>query len=152
MPTEKFIKNILLIDDDPDELMLFNIAIQEIDPSIQVSYISNKDQLPKEDNCKIPDLLFLDINMPDWDGFTWLQKIRNKGVQVPIVMFSTSSNPEKINKAYTNGADLYLSKPMTFGSFVNSLQEVLQLNWSKPEEVTNQHYINGRFRAFASKN
>ena len=147
------IKKVLLVDDDEDELFFFQNALKEVDPTIEVNFLSHPDQLPKDGKCIVPDLLFLDINMPSWDGFKWLEKIRNKHVDVPVVMYSTSKNKTNINKAYTSGANLYMTKPDRQELLISSLRNILQFNWSHPEAIKQQFFKDGRYEAFVpSKN
>jgi len=144
------IRKVLLIDDDQDDFAFFEEAIKQIDPSIEVAYISGVQDLPKEGPCNIPDVLFLDINMPDKDGFEWLKDIREKGYDFPIVMYSTASNPSFVKKAYTEGATVYFPKPESFKTLMESLRQLFQFNWQNAREIHQRFCGNGHYRTFSA--
>ena len=129
LPEEYNIKKILLIDDDADELLILQAALSEVDPSLRVSYLNNLSAKVERLLLDPPDIVFLDINMPKEDGFTWLKKLRNAGYTFPIVIYSTTRNPEKIAVAYQLGANLFLTKPNDFMESIKTFKSVLQLNW-----------------------
>ena len=135
MPAKKFPANILLIDDDEDEYFIFEDIIRHLDSSIELNYLSGPNQVHAGDEFPVPDILFLDINMPTWSGFDWLQWIRDKGHKFPVIMYSTSRNPDVVRRAYGAGAHLYLNKPMDFQELVSSVTYILQLDWTKPAVV-----------------
>lgn len=142
------IKKVLLIDDDTDDFMFFEDALKKVDPTINVSHISSVKEIPEEVNYAVPDLLFLDINMPDRDGFEWLRCIREKGFQFPVIMYSTASNPAYVEKAYKEGANVYFPKPDSINTLEKSLNRLLGLNWSEPEKVTEHFSQNGNYKVF----
>ena len=129
LPEEYNIKKILLIDDDADELLILQAALLEVDPSLRVSYLNNLSAKVERLLLDPPDIVFLDINMPKEDGFTWLKKLRNAGYTFPIVIYSTTRNPEKIAVAYQLGANLFLTKPNDFMESIKTFKSVLQLKW-----------------------
>jgi len=130
------IKKILLIDDDEDEFYLMKDTLTQIDKTIHFSSIQSPEEVAKGGNCPVPDLLFLDINMPVRDGFEWLRLIRLKHPALPVVMYSTGNNTTIVEKAYAAGATLYFAKPHDLTQFKQDLQALLQLDWSRPEAVT----------------
>ena len=143
------IRTVLLIDDDVDDFLLFQDAVAQVDPTIEVSHLSGVKDLPAEGACTVPDLLFLDINMPDRNGFEWLQAIREKGCAVPIVMYSTASNPAYVQKAYAEGATVYFPKPESYHTLKKSLEQLLSLDWREPCSVTEHLCRDGQYRVFS---
>lgn len=108
---------ILLAEDDDDDSFLFREALHEIDSTHKVEVAGDGEMLfSMLSDMPLPDIIFLDLNMPKKDGMTTLKEIRNKQElsSVPIVIFSTSSDKQYIITAYKYGADLYISKPDTF--------------------------------------
>jgi CheY-like chemotaxis protein len=81
----------------------------------------------------IPDLLFLDLNMPGRNGKECLREIRlfNHLRQMPVIIFSTSVNHRDVEDAFLLGADLYLQKPSGYTLMVQQLEKVLNINWSQ---------------------
>ncbi|SHM06193.1 response regulator [Flavobacterium saccharophilum] len=128
-------RTIFMADDDEDDRMLFLDAILELNLSVVVE--SAVDGLQLLDMLsqavqQLPEIIFLDINMPGKNGFECLEEIRSaKGdlQGVKVVMLSTSSNPENIELCYELGADLYAVKPSTFADLKKLLLKVFQLDW-----------------------
>jgi len=147
MDDTKRIKNVLLIDDDIDDYIIFEEAVKTVDMSIAVSHISSMAQVRKE-NCNIPDMVFLDINMPDKNGFEWLAFIREKEASLPVIMYSTASNSSYVEKAYTEGAHLYFPKPDSLKRLRNSLLTLFSLDWANPQKITSEFCKNGRYKVF----
>ena len=147
MLSKTFPANILLIDDDEDEYFIFADIIKNLGHNIELSYLSGPGQILPGDEFPTPDILFLDINMPTWSGFDWLQWIREKGHQFPVIMYSTSRNPEVVRRAYGAGAHLYLNKPMDFHELVSSVSYILQLDWSRPASIRSLHIENDDYPA-----
>jgi len=59
------------------------------------------------------DLIILDVMMPGMDGFTTLTKIRECGVNTPVVMLTAKSLDDDVMRGYSVGADFYLVKPVS---------------------------------------
>lgn len=145
----KDVRSILIIDDDMDDYDLVVEAVREIDPDIAVSYISSCDEIVKH-RRNTYDLVLLDINMPQHDGFYWLKSIRSKGyTDLPVVMFTNSLSPKHIARAYEEGANLYFSKPDSFPGLVKGLHEVLRMDWSDPDSITEQFRLKGDYTTTA---
>jgi CheY-like chemotaxis protein len=75
-----------------------------------------------------PDLLLLDINMPEVSGLDLLEFVRRRPEwrQVPIVMLSTEAADVTVDKALAMGADGYVTKPVTIEELERALQSALQ--------------------------
>jgi DNA-binding NtrC family response regulator len=143
------IRKVLLIDDDPDDFSIFEDAVRSLERDIEVQYIAAWKDLPAPGNCDIPDLLFLDINMPDKNGFEWLKAIREAGYSLPVVMYSTASNPDFVQRAYREGAHIYLQKPDNFRILQHSLKYIFHLDWTMPDKVKEYFFRNGRYEVFS---
>jgi len=131
----------MVIDDDEDDFFFLRDAIQKLYPEIDVKHVSNCSEALQYDGA-FPDLVFLDLNMPEYDGFYWLNGIREKfDKELPVIVFTTSSNTQHISKAYKDGANLYFTKPNTFSTLVKGVQKILEMNWQYPSQVT-KHFFN----------
>jgi CheY-like chemotaxis protein len=124
-------QKVLLIDDDADDRALFCEAIEEIDPKINCNTATDgRKALSKLNNREIelPDIIFLDINMPGITGWECLVKLKEHEAykNIPVIMYSTSSNDADINKANRLGALCFFSKPSNFKSLKASLEIVIQ--------------------------
>jgi DNA-binding response OmpR family regulator len=142
------VNSILIIDDDRDDYELVLEAVKKINPSISVYYISGWDEAAKFQNQKF-DLVLLDINMPQHDGFTWLKSLREKCfADLPIIMYTNSLSPVHISKAYEQGANLYFSKPESFSKLQRALQKLISMDWSSPFLITEKYRVQGQYKTF----
>ena len=120
--------NILLVDDDKDDCFFFKDALNDI--SIPVNFDSvDGEGLKKylsKNIRKIPDILFLDLNMPSKNGFECLSDLKsNKKIQhIPVIIYSTSFHETVADELYKNGAHYYLRKS-DLGDLKKILFEVL---------------------------
>ena len=132
---------ILLADDDLDDCLFFEEALQAMPVSTKLTAVHNGEQLMallENEAKKIPDILFLDLNMPRKNGFECLTEIKkNKKLKdFPVVIFSTSIEEEVVNLLYNNGAHFFIRKPAEFASFKKIILYTLTLimleNISRP--------------------
>lgn len=125
---------ILLADDDDDDREFFVDALQEVDPSVIITQAEDGVQLMdilRTISNPIPEILFLDINMPGKGGFEILDEIRKyKGSikDMTIIILSTSNDSQDIKKALELGANFYAVKPNRFDILKSFLAEVLQID------------------------
>jgi len=120
---------ILLIDDDQDDRDLFIDAATLISDEIEITTLESGVSLVTDLNnevVKIPDLIFLDINIPEMDGWTCLSLLKEneKYAFIPVIMYSTSHHKEDIKRAKEAGALTYLSKPYDFKELTKALEEI----------------------------
>jgi CheY-like chemotaxis protein len=127
--------HILLAEDDDDDSMLFKEVLNEL--SVNANFIRVKDgeelmHLLHRPENKLPDILFLDINMPRKNGFECLLEIKktDKLKNLPVIVLSTSSGKELVSKMYDAGASLYVCKPNQFAHFKNIIQTIMSTKWS----------------------
>ena len=114
--------NILLADDDTDDCIFFKEAVEELLLSTQLTAVNDGEQLMKlltNETNELPDVLFLDLNMPRKNGFECLSEIKGnqKFRQLPVIIFSTSFEQEVVNLLYKNGAQYFIRKPSEFSQF-----------------------------------
>src|SRR4051794_15823414 len=110
-------KNLVIADDDPDDIELFEDAVVDTCPDLNLTVATDGIKLIKilEDMPK-PDVILLDLNMPTKSGKECLEEIRAKEEfkDVPIVILSTSSQKADIVYCLKNGANNYLVKPNSY--------------------------------------
>jgi CheY-like chemotaxis protein len=77
----------------------------------------------------VPDILFLDINMPVKNGIECLQLIRkeSKYDKIPILIYSTSVNKVDIDKAYQNGANYFIVKPNAIDDITSIIKKLISM-------------------------
>lgn len=108
--------NILLADDDTDDCNFFKQALNELSLSTHLTTVHDGVQLMNylsENSEQLPNILFLDINMPQKNGLECLSEMKQnaKLKDLPVVMFSTSNSWDTINTLFKTGADVYIHKP-----------------------------------------
>src|SRR3954466_1819011 len=124
--------NILLADDDKDDCLLFKEAINELPVTSKIKIVYNGDHLMRhllKDTELLPDVLFLDLNMPRKNGFECLEEIRQdkKFEHLPVIIFSTSYNREIVDLLQRQGAQHYIRKPNEFCKLRNVIHQALLL-------------------------
>jgi CheY-like chemotaxis protein len=109
-------KYVMVIDDDVDDRTIFCTMLRSVNKDIIC--VKAKDgrealEFLEKEGVKLPDFIFLDINMPVMTGWEFLATIKrhDKLKHVPVIMFSTSSNPRDVEIAYDLGAMTYCVKP-----------------------------------------
>lgn len=111
---------ILLTDDDVGDRIVFEEIFEEMELETTVQLFKNgvelMDYLNKKD-VLLPNLLFLDLNMPNKNGMTCLKEIRSneKFRDISIAIYSTSASEKDIDESFQHGANIYITKPSDFG-------------------------------------
>jgi two-component system, LytTR family, response regulator len=116
MNAENKIKAIIVDDEYPARLMIKNLAENHSDVIRIIAEAKSGKQAIKQINDAIPDLIFLDINMPDMTGFELLSKIKHQ----PNIIFTTAYEKYAIEAFETNSID-YLVKPIEGKRFAQSI-------------------------------
>ena len=116
---------IMIVDDDRSMRLLLNMAME--DTGYRVAEANNGEQFLAEYENLQPDLILLDAMMPDIDGFTCCQKIRNLpgGDRVSIVMITALDDPESIQQALSVGATDYITKPIQWAVLSEKVERLL---------------------------
>ncbi|NSL89998.1 response regulator [Chitinophaga solisilvae] len=110
----------LLIDDDVDDRMIFGDVLKELVPDIIYNEaINGEDALTKLGNGLLPDIIFVDLNMPRIDGKQFLAEIQKLEQlrHIPVIIYTTSSHESDKKETRALGAAYFLTKP-------NSLHEL----------------------------
>jgi DNA-binding NarL/FixJ family response regulator len=89
------------------------------------------------ENALMPNVLFLDLNMPKKSGIECLTEIKacKKMSDIAIAIYSTSASEEDIEKTFVLGANIYIKKPGDFKKLKKVLSDVVSINW--------QYHTNG---------
>jgi CheY-like chemotaxis protein len=129
--------DVFYADDDDDDLMFFNEAIEKISKQLKANVIlhmhKNGESLIENirKNKDTHGIVFLDINMPFKSGFELLEEIRKEPEikNFPVVMYSTSSNQDNVDKSKSLGANFYVIKPYKFSQLMDMISSFVQMNW-----------------------
>ena len=124
---------VLVIDDEPGvrELISEALSISEITAVQAADGLEALSFLRRERF----DLLILDINMPKLDGLALLEKLRNEGMSVPVLMLSARADKADINQGLRTGADDYLTKPFSIEELVLRVKAIMRRSKGEVAEV-----------------
>jgi two-component system response regulator len=129
-------KEILLVEDNPDDVELTRIAFEEAkvanllqvvsDGAEALDYLFARGRHADRDPASLPSLVLLDLNLPKVDGREVLQAIRtNEATRtLPVVVLTTSAEPFDIDATYALGVNSYIRKPVDFEQFVWAVKQV----------------------------
>lgn len=131
---------IILADDDEDDRLFFTDAFDELGMNTKVTTFNDGVELMdylNQENAVLPNVLFLDLNMPIKNGIECLTEIKanSKMQEVAIAIYSTSASEEDIEETFVLGANIYIKKPSSFKDLKKVLSEVVSINW--------QYHTNG---------
>lgn len=122
-------KLFLLADDDNDDAELFDEALSLISDNVRFKRVDNGYDVLDilEAGNYIPDIIFLDVNLPEMTGWECLERIRSntKFEKIPIVIYTTSSSAYDLDKAVQLEATGLITKPSTFKKLKAILQRVI---------------------------
>jgi CheY-like chemotaxis protein len=122
---------ILYADDDAEDRELMSEALSQVDPEIScivadhgltaIEILEGADQLP--------DYIFLDVNMPIMNGKETLQKLKKdeRYREIPVIIYSTTSNQEEIGELYSLGAATFIRKHNNFERMCATLETFVKL-------------------------
>lgn len=122
---------ILVIDDEPQIRKLLNIMLQSNDYNVKEA-CNAREGLSIAANHP-PDMILLDLGLPDESGHSVLQKLRDWYTK-PIIILSVQSNEEDIVNALDAGANDYLVKPFRTGELLARIRSLLRSNSSEAEK------------------
>ena len=129
-------KEILLVEDNPDDVELTRIAFEEAkvanllrvvgDGAEALDYLFARGKHADRDPTSLPSLLLLDLNLPKLDGREVLQAIRSNEATrtLPVVVLTTSAEPFDVGASYALGVNSYIRKPVDFEQFVWAVKQV----------------------------
>lgn len=116
-------RTVLIVDDEPDICFLLGNMLKQKSfvPVIANTLTEGIDKLKKH----LPTLLFLDIHLPDGSGLDILSGIKKEFPSLKIIMMSAYDGPRERTRAIEEGADIFISKPLSRDLIAESLEKVL---------------------------
>jgi CheY-like chemotaxis protein len=129
---EPRIVNVLLVEDDPGDVLMTREAFDEYlhnrldvvtDGAEALAYLRRED--PYADVPR-PDLILLDLNLPRRDGREVLEEIKKDDElgRIPVVVLTTSAADEDILRSYQLHANAYVTKPVDFEGFIEAIKQI----------------------------
>lgn len=121
---------VFLVADNQDDQERFKECLTQIETNVKLKVFDNAENLllDLKSNTTNPDLIFLDLYLPVMDGEDCLIKIRANGMyeSIPIVVYSSELDFDRIEELFTIGANRYLRKPTSHRSMVASLRKTIE--------------------------
>ena len=127
---DKPLIKVFLVDDDQDDYLFFKKALQFQVFKTTLQKITCGEDLMDElndENLVLPDVIFLDINMPEKDGYACLVDIKDSArlKNIPTVMYSTSYQKDVADMLFEIGADFFIKKPKDFNDVRKAIEKAL---------------------------
>ncbi len=124
--------NVILAEDDSADRLLFEEAMQELPVKFNLTIVTNGEELLdwlSKNETVLPDILFLDLNMPRKNGFAALGEIkRDHNLQdLPVFIFTTANDQERIKQVFRDAAHYYIRKPIKFQELKKLIYKSLRL-------------------------
>lgn len=139
---------VLIAEDNPSDLLLFRRAFVQLgymgpiqyvyDGEQAIAYLAGEGKFENRFEFPLPDFLLLDLKMPRKNGFEVLEWISTQPTlaELRTVVLTTSDDIREISRAYQLGAASFLTKPVNFTEFKDTLQALfnywLSLNRNAP--------------------
>jgi CheY-like chemotaxis protein len=136
IPADANSREILLVEDNPDDIELTRIAFAEAkianqltvvqDGAEALDYLFARGAHAARDPQDLPSIVLLDLNLPKVDGREVLQAIRDNPAtrSLPVVVMTTSAEPFDVEASYALGVNSYIQKPVDFERFVWAVKQV----------------------------
>jgi CheY-like chemotaxis protein len=126
---------ILLVEDDPGHALLIRKNLQRggfthdilvLDDGQKAVDFLFKQGAYEADNRPAPDLILLDLNLPILSGNQVLKIIKNdvRTKNIPVVVLTTTDNPQEIARCYDLGCNMYITKPVEYDQFSDTIQRL----------------------------
>ncbi|AWG23122.1 response regulator [Flavobacterium faecale] len=125
---------ITLADDDEDDRLFFTDAFDELKINTIVNTVNDGKELLNylnDPDTILPNIIFLDLNMPILNGVDCLEIIKKNSAfkDIAIAIYSTSSSEKDIENTFVLGANIYIKKPSNFNDLKKILSDVVVTNW-----------------------
>lgn len=138
--------NILLADDDPDDRLLFEEAVNELPFDVALQMVKDGEELMQflSSTLLLPKILFLDLNMPIKNGFKCLEEIRADSQlrEILVVVYSTTSNKLHVDETFEKGANLFIKKPNSFTELKTVLSKLFSVELQKYfKQVSREDFV-----------
>ena len=115
---------LLVVDDEPNILELLSVSLRF--SGFEVHTASNGQQALTQARALKPDLLVLDVMMPELDGFEVVRRLRGEGSRAPVLFLTAKDGTEDKVRGLTLGGDDYVTKPFSLEEVVARIRAVLR--------------------------
>jgi chemotaxis family two-component system response regulator Rcp1 len=124
---------VLMVEDNPDHVFLARESFSEANIKVQLLDVDSGEKClaflrrePPFEDAPTPDLVLLDIRMPRMSGFDVMREISADARlrHLTVVVLSSSSNLDEVNRMYALGCKSFLSKPVDFAGFTEMIRRL----------------------------
>lgn len=141
---------ILLVEDNPDDVELTRIALEEThlanrlvvvrDGAEALDWLFCTGTHTGREPCHIPSLVLLDLKLPKMSGLEVLQRLRTdaRTMRLPVVILTSSKEEQDIMRSYDLGANSYIQKPVDYAQFLEAIRQ-LGIYWMVLNEPPPSH-------------
>ncbi len=126
-------QSILIIDDDNDILELLEYNLHNAGYDV-LGFLNTKHVRSVLDQEKI-DLIIIDRNLPDIEGSYYVEMLRSKNINTPVIILSAKSSREDIKEGLIKGADDYITKPFDIEELLLRVKSLLKRSSNESKEV-----------------
>jgi len=119
---------VLIVEDDPDQLALADLRVSLAGYKVRIA--RNAAELVEDLRTQpLPDILLLDVMLPDGNGFDILAKLRKhpKLALLVVAMLTAKDEPKEIAKGLALGADAYITKPYSKRILADTIERILKV-------------------------
>ena len=121
--------NFLLVDDDPDDSLLFKEVLHDVNSSVGFTSAENGKaalSLLRSRAIPLPHIIFLDLNMPLMNGKECLSELKQDAelMHIPVIIYTTSSQSRDIEETMMGGALCFITKPTSLKDLRNILSQI----------------------------
>lgn len=135
---------VILVDDDADDRFLFQEAFEELKVATDLRLFSDGQEFIDHLESgleKLPQLIFLDLNMPIKNGIECLRFIRKSDVlnEIFVAIYSTSSAEKDVEDTFINGANIYIKKPNEYNLLMRLIDKVVKMAFQNTNANLNRN-------------
>lgn len=118
----------MIVDDDLEDLEIFEIALKEANPSIDLLKVDGGPEALEilRKNNSFPQYIFLDLNMRQMSGQDCIRELKNhdRFKHIRVIIYTTSSNDTEIHDLLSAGAERFITKPTSLTQLITILKEI----------------------------
>lgn len=117
-------KHLLLVDDIPQNIEMLKLSLED---DFNLSFCNSGPQALALISESIPDLVLLDVNMPDMTGFEVCEQIRKNELtkNLPVIFVTAVVSEDAVEEGYRVGGNEYITKPFMFNDLVSAIDKHL---------------------------
>jgi CheY-like chemotaxis protein len=133
VPNTSHSLSVLLVDDDPGDVLMIEEALEQLDSARTVHVVNDGEEAlaflrrkGRFTDAPRPDVVLLDLNMPRMDGRQVLADVKSDETlrTIPIVVFTTSQAPADVMSSYALHANAYVTKPINLDELTEIVQRI----------------------------